>query len=303
MQVLNNFSLWGPQEAIKNILSKKKFLLGSAQNRSFATKLILLTSPIKVSQTDARKLLLSHQNSQKVSKSHYLEKLLEYLPKEKYSSEELKHEINLLLYLQSPTTKIRFLFDIFDSNIDGFLSQDEIKDVIESAMKKTSMKMNKDLINELSGNLVDEIIEKYRNKGVKDLIHVDSFINFIREEETLQAMIVSNINKALLPKETNEDRSEFVEALIQVTSPEYLQNNGSNIITVISFISILLISMYVRAAEFMDAKTPRGDRNYLLIVARACGQGINLCFFFLILLMCRPLITLLRSILLLDYKV
>ena len=28
---------------------------------------------------------------------------------------------------------------------------------------------------------VDEIIEKYRNKGVKDLIHVDSFINFIRQ--------------------------------------------------------------------------------------------------------------------------
>ena len=284
-------------------MSKKDFLLGSSQDQSFATKLILLTSPIKVSQTDARKLLLSQQNSQKVSKSHYLDKLIEYLPKEKYCSEQLKHEINLLIYLQSPTTKVRFLFDTLDSNIDGFLSQDELKNVIESAMKKSSMKMNKDLIDELSGNLVDEIIEKYRNKGVKDLIHVDSFINFIREEETLQGMIVNNINKALLPRETKQERSELVEAVVQLTSPEYLQNNGSNIITVISFISILLISMYVRAAQFMDAKTPRGGRNYLLIVARACGQGINLCFFFLILLMCRPLITLLRSIFRIDYKV
>ena len=254
----------------------------------------MLTSPIKVSQTDANKLELSQQDSQKVSKSNYLDKLLEYLPNERLCSEQLKHEINLLLYLQSPTTKIRLLFDLFDSNVDGFLSQDELKNVIESAMKKSSMKMNQDLIEELSANLVDEIVEKYSNKGVKDLIHVDSFINYIREEETLQGMIVDNINKALLPKEIKKDRSKFLEAVVHVTSPEYLQNNSSHIITVTSFMAFLLVSMYIRGAQFMDAKTPSGTRNYLLIVARACGQGINLCFFFLILLMCRPLITFLR---------
>ena len=199
-----------------------------------------------------------------------------------------------MLYLQSATTKIRLIFDLFDSNVDGFLSQDELKNVIESAMKKSSMKMNKDLIEELSSNLGDEIVEKYRNKGVKDLIHVDSFINYIREEETLQGMIVNNINKALLPKEIKKDESKLFKTAVHVTSPEYLQNNGSHIVTVTSFIAVLLISMYIRGAQFMDAKTPRGSRNYLLIVARACGQGINLCFFFLILLMCRPLITLLR---------
>ena len=207
-----------------------------------------------------------------------------------------------MLYLQSPTTKIRLLFDLFDSNVDGFLSQDELKNVIESAMKKSSMKMNKDLIEELSSNLVDEIVEKYRNKGVKDLIHVDSFINFIREEETLQGMIVNNINKALLPKEIKKDEPELFKAAVHVTSPEYLQNNGSHISTVTSFIGVLLISMYIRGAQFMDAKTPSGARNYLLIVARACGQGINLCFFFLILLMCRPLITFLRFLAVLIFN-
>ena len=199
--------------------------------------------------------------------------------------------------------KIRLIFDLFDSNVDGFLSQDELKNVIESAMKKSSMKMNKDLIEELSSNLGDEIVEKYRNKGVKDLIHVDSFINYIREEETLQGMIVNNINKALLPKEIKKDESELFKAAVHVTSPEYLQNNGSHIITVTSFIAVLLISMYIRGAQFMDAKTPRGSRNYLLIVARACGQGINLCFFFLILLMCRPLITFLRFLAVVIFKV
>ena len=238
-----------------------------------------------------------------MSKSHYLDKLLEYLPKDRLCSEQLKHEINLMLYLQSPTTKIRLLFDLFDSNVDGFLSQDELKNVIESAMKKSSMKMNKDLIEELSSNLVDEIVEKYRNKGVKDLIHVDSFINYIREEETLQGMIVNNINKALLPKEIKKDESKLFKTAVHVTSPEYLQNNGSHIITVTSFIAVLLISMYIRGAQFMDAKTPRGSRNYLLIVARACGQGINLCFFFLILLMCRPLITFLRFLAVVIFKV
>ena len=198
MKVLNNFSLWGPHDAIKTIILKKKCPVWSATDQSFATKLVLLTSPIKVSQTDAKKLLSSQQNGQKVSKSNYLDRLLEYLPNEEFCSEQLKHEINLMLYLQSPTTKIRLLFDLFDSNVDGFLSQEELKNVIESAMKKSSMKMNKDLIDELSGNLVDEIVEKYSNKGVKDLIHVDSFINYIREEETLQEMIVNNINKALL---------------------------------------------------------------------------------------------------------
>ena len=292
LKVLNNFFLWGPQEALRNILSN--CLLWSAKDQNFVIKVILLSSSCKLSQTDANRL--SQQNRKNVPKSPYLDKLLEYLPKAKTCSEQLKYEINLMLYLQSPTTKIRLLFDLFDFNKDGFLSQDELKYVIESAMKKSSMKMNRDLINELSGNLVSEVVEKYRNKGVTDLIHVDSFMNYIREEETLQEMIVNNINRSIVPKEIKKQRSELVDAVVHFTSPEYLQNNGSNIITVSTFLGALLASMYIRGAQFMDARTPSGHTNILLIVARACGQGINLCFFFVILLMCRPLITFLRYV-------
>ena len=133
---------------------------------------------------------------------------------------------------------------------DGFLSQDEVKDVLKSAITKVSIKFDDQLIEELCQNLVSGIVEKYQNKGLSDLVYCETFLEFISEDETLQEMIVTNIDKSLQPKLAKKKTSAFMTNINHYTSPEYLQNNSQSIITVTVFLSILALSMIIRGKQF-----------------------------------------------------
>ena len=46
--------------------------------------------------------------------------------------------------------------------------------------------------------LVKEIVEKHLNKGLTDLVHVDSFLSYIEGEAVLQRMIVTSVDQSVL---------------------------------------------------------------------------------------------------------
>ena len=147
VQVLNTFSLWGPHEALKIILRNQKYLqhCKTAKNISLMKLLLLLSSSIKINNEDVQKLLICQNRNVPVPKSQYLIQMLKYLPHASHkheSTENFEHLLELLLFLQTPSVKTRLLFDIFDSNSDRFLSQKEIRTILESAIKQTGIKVN-----------------------------------------------------------------------------------------------------------------------------------------------------------------
>ena len=97
---------------------------------------------------------------------------------------------------------------------------------------------------------VSEIVEKYHNKGLKDKIYVESFLAYMREESSLEEVIVKNINKSLLPqtKATSDGR---LSRLKQVMSLDYIQNNRNHLITTTIFLAILGLAMLARGAQFV----------------------------------------------------
>ena len=43
-----------------------------------------------------------------------------------------------------------------------------------------------------------EIVEKHQNKGLTELVHVDSFLSYIEGEAVLQQMIVTSVDQSVL---------------------------------------------------------------------------------------------------------
>ena len=43
-----------------------------------------------------------------------------------------------------------------------------------------------------------EIVERHLNKGLTDLVHVDSFLSYIEGEAVLQRMIVTSVDQSVL---------------------------------------------------------------------------------------------------------
>ena len=79
-------------------------------------------------------------------------------------------------------------------------------------------------------------------------------MNYIKNEKTLEDMIVTNVNQSLVPKFKELKKSsvsKLVENLSNYTRPEYLQNNSQTIITVTIFMSILIMSVTVRGLQFL----------------------------------------------------
>ena len=79
-------------------------------------------------------------------------------------------------------------------------------------------------------------------------------MNYIKNEKTLEDMIVTNVNQSLVPKLKElkmSSVSKLVENLSNYTRPEYLQNNSQTIITVTIFMSILIMSVTVRGLQFL----------------------------------------------------
>ena len=97
---------------------------------------------------------------------------------------------------------------------------------------------------------VSEIVEKYHNKGLKDKIYAESFLAYMTEESSLEEVIVKNINKSLLPQTKATSDGRF-SRLKQVMSLDYIQNNRNHLITSLTFLSIPILSMIVRATQFI----------------------------------------------------
>ena len=257
----------------------------------------MISSPMPLKELHLDRIMEARMNKIVIPKAWSTDGLLSYV-QEKDRPPEFEgfiYALVLLLHLQSKKTKVKFLFDLHDKNLDGHLSKAELGAALEKSMQKSGLAVDPQLVEELCQTLVAEIAEKYKNKGPKDVILADSFVEYVTSNEKLENNIVASIDKSIIPQIQTSKKNPFIN-ILNYTKPEYWQNNRSHVLSVTIFCSLLVLSMVVRGSQFIDAKNADDNkRNFSIIIARACGQGIHYCLFFLILLMCRPLITLLRK--------
>ena len=103
---------------------------------------------------------------------------------------------------------------------------------------------------------VDEIVEKFDNKGLKDKIFADSFVSYMRKERSLEEIIVKNINDSLSPAPTRSSSSSLLRRVKHVLSLDYIQNNRNHLITSVTFLSVLSLAMIIRATQFIGKFLP-----------------------------------------------
>ena len=157
-EILNNFSLWGPRSALKNVLYTKGYVGSAADklNTNVLNVIILLASSTEIQLEVVSKILQLQREGTDPSKntalkSKYLKELLSYTRRE--TSIDFQYSLLLLLYIQDSTRKVRLLFDIYNKNDDGFLSRSEIVEVLESSLSKSGLSVDDSLIEDLCQTL------------------------------------------------------------------------------------------------------------------------------------------------------
>ena len=169
-EILNNFSLWGPQSALSHLLETRAYVKSAVEklNTNILNVMILLTSSSKIDIVIVNKILKMQSEAEAVvPKSKYLDELLSYIKTD--ITKEFQYSLILLLYFQSPSRKVRLLFDINDRNGDGFLSRSEIALVLEKSMDKSGLALDHALIEDLCqtlGKLFISNSNKYKNKNI-----------------------------------------------------------------------------------------------------------------------------------------
>ena len=87
---------------------------------------------------------------------------------------------------------------------------------------------------------------------MKEVIFVEPFLSYINEEKVLKSMIVTNINKSLIPtiSKKPDDKSKVKSLMSHYTSPEYFQNNSNHILIISLFFAFLSLLMVNRGLQF-----------------------------------------------------
>ena len=163
--LLNTFCLWGSQTALSNLLASRAYVKSALEklNTNILNVMVLLTSSTKIDIVIVDKILkLQSETETPVPKSKYLDELLSYIKTD--ISKDFQYSLILLLYFQSPTRKVRLLFDIYDRNGDGFLSRSEIALVLETSMCKSGLAVDHALIEDLCQNTLPILWSRFSLK-------------------------------------------------------------------------------------------------------------------------------------------
>ena len=166
-EILNNFSLWGPQSALSHLLQSRAYVKSAVEklNTSILNVMILLTSGTKIDVNIVNRILkMQSETETHVPKSKYLDELLSYIKSD--IAKDFQYSLILMLYFQSPVRKVRLLFDINDRNGDGFLTRSEIALVLKTSMCKSGLAVDHALIEDLCQTLGKLFISNFNKDSL-----------------------------------------------------------------------------------------------------------------------------------------
>ena len=113
-----------------------------------------------------------------------------------------------------------------------------------------------------------EIVEKHQNKGLTDLVHVDSFLSYIEGEAVLQQMIVTSVDQSVL------GGARIPPGWDRASLRQYLTNNTPHLVTVAVFLLLLVTGLIVRGLQFRGGSGRGSEEFLLMLVIGRCENTI-----------------------------
>ncbi|XP_023339065.1 NADPH oxidase 5 [Eurytemora carolleeae] len=195
-----------------------------------------------------------------------------------------------LFYLQTDRTKVRFIFDEYDRNLNGILTKEEMQATLQQIVTKISFQIEYGKIQEMAKVMVEDMIPDDSSENQSLTFKI--FYDYVQKRVLLKKYIL----KVLEPQFDDVKKTKQGEPVKQsYFSVDYFQNNSQHVATVVLFLIFLLIMMIARALQFTSSLDQNGDLNWWVMVSRSTGQGCSILASTMTVLVCKPLITFMRN--------
>ncbi|XP_054713586.1 NADPH oxidase 5-like [Uloborus diversus] len=185
---------------------------------------------------------------------------------------------------QSPSEKLRILFDVYDLNNDGTIQFSELRNVISECMKENGLKFEECEIDELTKMLFEDA-----DTDGSGTITFNEFKNQLERHPAFMQNLTLSIERWLIPPMKPPRYSEFVKFLTHRNLIwQRIRNNWTSVMYLFVYFIINLTLFISRAYEYRQS-------NGYVICARACGQCLNFNCAFVVVLVLRQTLTWLRT--------
>ncbi|XP_038057987.1 NADPH oxidase 5-like [Patiria miniata] len=197
------------------------------------------------------------------------------------SLDELMDGLRMLTHGE-PAEKLRFLFNVYDVDGSGQIDHEELRTVLESCMEESAL--------QLSSSVLDELTDALFEAADEDGSGAISFDELRRELEKYPDVMENMTIGAAGWLKPPDDEPKTGPHLPRYLTPRYINNNLRKVIFVIAY-CLLNAALFTEAAYRFAFR----GANWCIIVARGCGQCLNLNSSLILVLMLRQTLTYIRS--------
>ncbi|XP_038218084.1 NADPH oxidase 5 [Zerene cesonia] len=188
---------------------------------------------------------------------------------------------------QSPEEKIRFLFKVYDLDGDGLIQHRELLHVMRACMHENGMQFSPRQLLELTAALFDDA-----GGGARGAITCDDLRAQLARHPGLIDNLSISIDRWLVPPQPA--RAAPLRARARALWPHqltlaYIRNNFALVGYLLAFFCVNFALFVARLVEYWHS-------NVFVMLARACGQCLNLTASWVLVLMLRRSLTALRSL-------
>uniref|UniRef100_UPI00358E8DD0 NADPH oxidase 5 isoform X2 n=1 Tax=Myxine glutinosa TaxID=7769 RepID=UPI00358E8DD0 len=196
----------------------------------------------------------------------------------KLSLDEILRALNLLVH-GSTNDKLAFLFEVYDIDGNGQIEPAELRKVLESCLGESSISLPNDKL----GTLTSALFEAADTNGDGAITLAELSEELDRHPQVLDDLTISPVSW-LKPTPALSSHHPISRPLTRT----YWQNNGGK---------IFFLAAYFAANSVMFATSYQGYQasGPWIGVARGCGLCLNFNCVFIVVLMLRRCITLLRT--------
>jgi len=186
--------------------------------------------------------------------------------------------------------KIEFLFQVYDTEGDGVLQEENFRDVLKACMTENGMDFEDEDVDHLANVLFMDGC-----KDGADHMTLDDFKEQLQRQEGLVKNMGIMITKWLVPPPPSENKKPLCERMMEslpkeVFTKDYWRNNKRLWVMIIFLINIVIMCQrvyYFSSFAMLSGYIP----NFFYLTSRACGKALIFNSVLILVLVLRKSIT------------
>ena len=191
---------------------------------------------------------------------------------------------------QGDDEKLSFLFRVYDSNNDGIIDLDELKEILKACSAENGLELNDEQIEDLTSGLFEDAVNSsHQGISLEDLRQ-----EFKKHDGLLENLTLPMV-KWLMPAKTRDEKcfkKKLVDKVPYFFAFSYVEKN-------LPFVSFLIAILIINIALFIDAALDHVEsssiRKPFYLLARASGRTLLFNSILVLVLVLRYTNTVLRD--------